>query len=160
MAFVVRRPKGRWEIRETVRTDAGPRARSLATFAVFDDGVFTRAQAAARGSLDSRALRAAARRAGAPIAETRADTAARQLLREVAHGRAPTPGLSRLLRAQLGEDDAAVPSAGDGIADWIGASPTERGDALRDLLSLADRLPATRRAALDFPRFVPVPAGA
>ncbi len=39
MAFVVARPKGRFEIRESVHTPQGPRARSLANFKDLDEEV-------------------------------------------------------------------------------------------------------------------------
>ena len=39
MAYVVARPRGRFEIRESVHTPKGPRARSLANFAHLTDEV-------------------------------------------------------------------------------------------------------------------------
>ncbi len=44
MAYVVARPKGRYEIRESVHTPKGPRARSLANFTQLDDEVLARAR--------------------------------------------------------------------------------------------------------------------
>ena len=63
MAYVVARPKGRFEIRESVHTPKGPRARSLANFAVLSDEVLERARSRARRPFDVEAVRAATERA-------------------------------------------------------------------------------------------------
>ena len=60
MAYVVARPKGRFEIRESVHTPKGPRARSLANFAHFDDEVLDRARRRASRPFDAEGVRAAA----------------------------------------------------------------------------------------------------
>ena len=66
MAYVVARPKGRFEIRESVHTPKGPRARSLANFAHLDDEVLDRARRRASRPFDTEAVgRAAAERAAA-----------------------------------------------------------------------------------------------
>jgi hypothetical protein len=62
MAYVVARPKGRFEIRESVHTPKGPRARSLANFAHFDDAVLERARRRASRPFDAEGVRAAAAR--------------------------------------------------------------------------------------------------
>jgi hypothetical protein len=62
MAYVVARPKGRFEIRESVHTPKGPRARSLANFAHFDDAVLDRARRRASRPFDAEGVRAAAAR--------------------------------------------------------------------------------------------------
>jgi hypothetical protein len=160
MAFVVRRPKGRWEIRESRATDAGPRARTLATFGVLTDDVLAQAERASRRGFNRSAVIASARRAGAPVAESSADAAARALLAEFRAGSAPTPGLLRLLRDRIEELPAPRLESGGSIADWAGASDADRGDALRDLLELTDRLPAPRRTRLRFPGLRAVPAHA
>jgi hypothetical protein len=153
MAYVVGRAGRRWEIRESVHTPAGPRARTLATFETLDDAAVERARRAATRPLDRNQVRAAARRVGAPVAEAAVDGAARRLLAELSAGRAPGPALRRLLVNRLA---AAGPMpelpGGDGIADWAGASAAERAAALHDLLALADRLPAPRRGPLQYPR--------
>jgi hypothetical protein len=64
MAYVVARPKGRFEIRESVHTEKGPRARSLANFAHLTDEVLAAARARASRPFDVDAVRASARRAG------------------------------------------------------------------------------------------------
>ncbi len=66
MAYVVARPKGRFEIRESVHTPKGPRARSLANFSELTDDVLARARQRARRPFDADAVRAAAARAAAP----------------------------------------------------------------------------------------------
>jgi hypothetical protein len=64
MAYVVARPRGRFEIRESVHTPEGPRARSLASFAVLTDEVLARARERAVRPFDTDAVRASATRAG------------------------------------------------------------------------------------------------
>jgi hypothetical protein len=63
MAYVVTRPKGRFEIRESVHTAKGPRARSLANFSHLNDEVLERARLRASRPFDAHAVRAAAARA-------------------------------------------------------------------------------------------------
>jgi hypothetical protein len=152
MAFVVRRPKGRFEIRESVHTPAGPRARSLATFTQLDEEALARAEKAATTAFDGDEVRASARRAGAPVTASAADRAAAALLHELSRGRRPSPGLRRLLLDALRGQRAPALEAGDSIGDWVGATAETRGDALKDLLSLTDYLPGPRRQALDYPR--------
>jgi hypothetical protein len=62
MAYVVARPKGRFEIRESVHTPKGPRARSLANFAQLSEEVLERARRRATRPFDAEAVRAAAAR--------------------------------------------------------------------------------------------------
>ena len=57
MAYVVARPKGRFEIRESVHTPKGPRARSLANFADLTDDVLARAGGRASRPFDAEAVR-------------------------------------------------------------------------------------------------------
>ena len=158
MAYVVRRRGGRFEIRESVMTTAGPRARSLAVFRILNDGVLDRAAQMAAKPLDRDRLVAAARRTGAPVEGTAADEAAIALLAELAAGRAPAPGLRRLLidaleRAGPVSDLRGLREAGgaDAVASWAAAPPEQRGEALRDLLGMGDRLPVPDRSHLRFP---------
>jgi hypothetical protein len=65
MAYVVARPKGRFEIRESVHTPKGPRARSLAGFSRFTDEVLATAGRRASRPFDADAVRASAARAAA-----------------------------------------------------------------------------------------------
>jgi hypothetical protein len=66
MAFVVARPKGRFEIRESLHTPEGPRAHSLAGFDVLSDEVLAKAARRAQRPFDVGAVLASGRRAGAP----------------------------------------------------------------------------------------------
>jgi len=66
MAYVVARPKGRFEIRESLHTAEGPRARSLAGFDVLTDAVLAKAARRAQRPFDVGAVLASGRRAGAP----------------------------------------------------------------------------------------------
>jgi hypothetical protein len=67
MAYVVARPKGRFEVRESLHTPKGPRARSLAGFDVLTDEVLAAAARRATRPFDAEAVLASARRAGAPV---------------------------------------------------------------------------------------------
>jgi hypothetical protein len=67
MAYVVARPKGRFEVRESLHTPKGPRARSLAGFDVLTDAVLAAAAQHSTRPFDAEAVLASARRAGAPV---------------------------------------------------------------------------------------------
>jgi hypothetical protein len=67
MAYVVARRNGRFEIRESLHTPKGPRARSLAGFETLTDEVLAAAAGRASRSFDGDAVVASARRAGAPV---------------------------------------------------------------------------------------------
>jgi hypothetical protein len=125
----------------------------LATFRCLDRKVLEHAGEAATTSLDAAAVVTAAHRAGAPVdVGSHADRAARDLLRAIVAGERPRPALRRLLVDALSAP--GPPDAGDSIAEWLSASPAERGAVLRDLLDVGDRLPAPRRGSLRFPRLV------
>ena len=145
MAYVVRRPRDRWEIRESTLTPAGPRARTLATFRVLTPEVLDKAEGAAERRFDRSGVMAAARRAGAPAVRTAADGLARQLLAEAGAGRRPSPGLRRLLVESLG--------VGDPGGEWIAMPAEARGRVLRDLLDLGDQFPRPKDTPLRFPPF-------
>jgi hypothetical protein len=157
MAYVVARPGRRFEIRESHATPRGPRARTLATFRVLDGDVVARAAKRSTSTLDVAALRASARRAGAPIAvEDGPDRAARALLAQLADGHHPSPVLSALLADVLtGSPGGVVPDAARAVVPWIDATTTQRGEALHDLLLLADRLPPPRTKRTRFPKLGP-----
>jgi acyl-CoA reductase-like NAD-dependent aldehyde dehydrogenase len=76
MAYVVARPKGRFEIRESIHTPKGPRARTLANFSELSDEVLDRASQRASRPFDADAVRAAAVRAAAAADRAAADRAA------------------------------------------------------------------------------------
>lgn len=160
MAFVTKKPHGRFEIRETRRTAHGPRATTLVSFRALDDQVLEQVHERANGPVDITRLVAGARRAGAPIELGRGDQLARRLLAAMAAGDVPSPGLARTLADALAEAGASASGEMTGLAQWVGASEEERGQALADLLGLADALPAPpRRQSLDFPRLTAVSSG-
>ncbi len=68
MAYVVARPAGRFEIRESIHTPKGPRARSLANFSVLTDKVLALALDRATRPVDIAAVLASADKAGAAVA--------------------------------------------------------------------------------------------
>ncbi|HEX4805331.1 MAG TPA: hypothetical protein VFU94_05475 [Conexibacter sp.] len=151
--YVVPRKNGAWELRESASTPAGPRSRTLATFRTLTSDVIERARSRATAPTDAAEVRRAAARAGAPIAASDADRAAGELLGELGRGRAPRPLLRALLADALA--DAPRPALSDNAraaAAWVAAGAQARGDALRDLLLLADRLPAPRTPRRPFPR--------
>jgi hypothetical protein len=146
--FVVPTKRGGFEIRESRSTPAGPRSRTLVTFRELSDEVIEKANARATKPLDPDRLREAALRAGAPLAQTAADRAARELIAELGRGREPEPKLGRLLMTMLGDDSKAATAPADptrAVAGWMAATPEERGRNLVDLLLLADALPASGR---------------
>ena len=111
MAYVVARPKGRFEIRESVHTPKGPRARSLANFAHLDDEVLDRARQRASRPFDTAAVRVAAARvaANATVRHRRPET--RRFVeasRRMAHSVAQVPG------------QAARRDPGDALIDLLG----------------------------------------
>ena len=85
------------------------------------------------------------------------DRAAVELLSELASGHAPRPVLRRLLADALRGDPGEAFGNARAAATWITATPRERGEALRDLLALTDRLPASspRAEESSFPRLTP-----
>ena len=160
MAFVVPTKPGRFEIRESVSTSKGPRSRTLASFTKLDEEAVAKAQAKASAPLDVEGLRRAARRVSAPVAAPPVEQAARELIAELGKGRRLDPTLRRILLDLLrsGRQDGAVPSpwheATHEVAEWMAATPAEKGQALVDLLLLADALPSGGRRGkpLRFPR--------
>jgi hypothetical protein len=154
MAYVVPR-RDRFEIRDSHATPKGPRSRTLATFTELTDEVLAHAEARAGGPLDRGALRESALRAGAWVNSGPADRPARELIAHLAAGRQVGPRLRRLLSAALARSgDEEAPSLSEearAAAAWIGASPRQRGDALWDLLLLADAVPSRAGGALGFP---------
>jgi len=163
MAFVVATKRGTFEIRESQNTPEGPRSHTLATFKELDDEVIAEAGRRADKVLDPEQLRDSARRAGAPIAAPPADRAARELLAELAKGREPNSKLRHLLSSALGDGwrgPTTSPDSARSAAEWIAASPQERGKTLEDLLLLADALPSGGRKgkALRFPKLGPAQA--
>lgn len=150
MAYVVARPRGRWEIRESFSTPEGPRARTLVTFSELSDDVIARAARRSETPFNPEDVRRAARRAGVPFERNPADALAEELVRRISHGQNLRPGLARLLRDRL-EESVVSGRIDESLGEWIGASSEERGAALVDLLGLADHLPKSRPSPLEFP---------
>jgi hypothetical protein len=160
MAYLSRRSDGRVEIREAVHTPRGPRARTLAAFrGALAPEVLERAEARATRPLDRRALVARARALGLPVTERRGDRAARELLAHLRGGGRVDPAIAALLRDALGPlAAAAVPAALAEVAEWVGEEDARRGEALRGLLRVHDRIARSRSggrrpARAAFPRF-------
>ncbi len=151
MAFVVARPRLRWEIRESYATPKGPRARTLVSFSTLTPDVIDRAERAAAGPFDRDRVMRAARRAGTPFRRSPAEALAEKLTRAVANGEQIRPGLRRLLHDRLAAAGDMPRSVDDSVAEWLGVSAHDRGRALVDLLGLTDRLPKPRQTALTFP---------
>ena len=144
MAYLVAKPAGSWEIRESASTPNGPRSRTLATFRMLSSEVIEHAQARSDRPLDAGALRRAALRAGAPLAPAAAEVAARTLIDELQGGRGPRRALRRALLEELHGDSRPSDNA-RAAAAWLNAGPERHGEALHDLLLLADRVPARSR---------------
>jgi len=125
-----------------------------------DDSAIEKARDKAAQAIDAEELRRAARRAGAPVARSAVNQAARELIAELSKGHAPDLTLRHMLFDLLrnGGDDSPERSptreAEHAVAEWMAASPHERGAALVDLLLLADALPHSGRRGrpLRYPR--------
>ena len=157
--YVVSRPDGAWELRQSFVSDAGPRARTLARFRVLTPDVLAHADGRVGGGIDREAVRRAAKRAGAPIADDAGSVAARTLVAEIAKDEGPPAHWRRLLAAALASDAPRLQLLDSERAalPWMNATPAERGRALTDLLALADAIPPSpartgRRPPLRFPR--------
>ena len=160
MTYVVVRPdrrtgeaSARYEIRESVSTPAGPRARTLATFRVLTTSVLAEAATRARRPFDARQIRARAAALGAPQRTHEAAATATALLAQLRRGEPLPPALTAELRRVLPERNAEMPDSLESALEWVGVEDAARGRTLRDLLDLADRLPTRARPpASSFPR--------
>lgn len=153
MAYVVRRPGGRWELRESRATVSGPRSRTLATFGELTPDVVERARRRSSSELTAAEVRQAAARAGAPIATDPVARASAELLRHLSPASQPPPAHRRLLRNALAPSQDPPTDAERAVAPWIGVDLEVRGEALRELLLLADRIPKPgRRSGPAFPK--------
>jgi hypothetical protein len=145
MTYVVGRPNGRFEIRESVHTHKGPRARSLANFSLLTDEVLARAAGRATRPFDAGAVLGAAQRAGAPMptpTPTRTATA---------NGPGAGPGRSR----------RSFVASSRRMARSLGTRPApgrpDPGDALIDLLGFVAQITPFRPARAPEPlRFPPL----
>jgi hypothetical protein len=119
----VNRPNHRFEVRESLHTPKGSRSHSLANFAVLTDEVLQTAAGRASRGFDREAVKAAARRLGAPIG-TADDRYRRFVESSRAFGRAlerPPAGFRRDAGASLIELLGFV----DAVSRTQAARPTE-----------------------------------
>jgi hypothetical protein len=139
MAYVVARPQGRFEIRESLHTQDGPRARTLAGFGVLTDEIMARAARRAQRPFDVEAVLASGRRAGAPVAIGAS--------RKTGDWSNTAEASSRFVEASRRMALALQQAPAAGTAD--------PGAALIDLLGFADAVaasqPARPFAPLEFP---------
>jgi len=144
MAYVVARPRGRFEIRESFHTPKGPRARTLANFEQLTNKVIATAQQRASRPFDPDAVRASARKA--------VKTADARRAAQVASGVAATSPpaqmrrfveSSRRMAASL---ESRPPPAGSAL---------DPGDALIDLLYLTAQIPVFKGPRRPEPRQFP-----
>lgn len=153
MAFVVERADGRFEIRETVRTPKGPRARTLAIFAECSDEVLDQAENRAVGRFDRQAILNRLPLLVVPWKRSdRTVDLARELLADLARGRPLPPAFVGALKHALADLPDEMPDTIPPMLDWVGASAEKRGEVSRQLLRTIDGFP--RRPAdplLDFP---------
>jgi hypothetical protein len=160
MAYLHVRRNGRVDIREAHSTPRGPRSRTLASFRPpLTDEHLDRAESAAARPFDRAAIVARARRLGVAVAHPSADLAAHRLIARLRSGAPLDPLLAGVLRERL-ERIASGPVADDlaDVIEWLGASDSERGRALRDVLRLYDtivrsRAPLAEPEVRRFPRF-------
>ena len=100
MAYLVRRPGGSVQIRECVRTERGPRSRTLASFrGALNDHVLDQAERKAVQPLDREDLIAKAQTQGVGWTSS-TSVAARQLVKRLRRGRTLDPVLTRELRIE------------------------------------------------------------
>jgi hypothetical protein len=149
MAYVVARPKGRFEVRESVHTPKGPRARTLAGFDVLTGEVLAAATARAQRPFDANAVVESAIRAGAQVRMGTSPTS-------------PADGATVKTLDAESEPDAAARRFVDAsrrMAKSLRAKPhrqtSDPGDTLIDLLGFADEVarnqPPRTREPLLFP---------
>jgi len=154
MAYVVATKPGRFEVRESVSTPKGPRSRTLASFREMTAETVERVKESSQKPPSAAELTRLALRAGAPVRGSELDEAARETLRRVASGEQPDPKLRRLLIDALsGQSENRIPRDSKGLvsdaaraaSQWIGVGAEDRGNALRELLDLADAMPIRLR---------------
>jgi hypothetical protein len=147
MAFITANRRGGFEARESHSTPDGPRSRTLASFRELDSATLEKIIERATQPTSAAEIVRAALRAGAPVSAAPVDEAARTVLRSIARGERPSPKLHGLLLEALSGDEPPQAVA------WLGTSSQERGEALWDLLLLADAIPIRRRPKqIGFPR--------
>jgi hypothetical protein len=156
----IRKQGKRYEIRECLSTDRGPRQRTLVSFqGVLSPEVLDLAEAKASKPLKRDELVARAAAMDIPVGLRRRFPEARALLAQLQRGARLDPGLVGLLKTALEPlPSEPLPSHLEEAAEWIGQSEREHGRALRGLLRAADRVLQSRgflrtRPRAIFPRF-------
>lgn len=138
MTFVVPRRGGRYEIRESIYSKDGPRARSLSNFAILTEEVLAKAARRSSCPFDREGVITSARRAGAPIHE---------LVRASAGTWPPAPQAGEFVRAAR----RFAAHAGDGRP----SRAEDPGASLEQLLRFAEEVrrhsPRRRHEPLAFP---------
>ncbi|MFK7896564.1 MAG: hypothetical protein AB8G23_12050 [Myxococcota bacterium] len=167
MAYLVIRSGGSVEIRESRSTPRGPRSRQLARFAgALTPAVLARAAASASRPFNEEALLRRAEALGIPTPTKAPEREVRALLARLRRGDPVDPAMVGLLRRALdGLEAANIPEPLEEVAEWVGATPAERGEALRQLLDTFGRIASSRpprraRESAFFPRFSSVKSAA
>lgn len=123
------------------------------TFRELSATVLAQAEARARTPFDRARVEERALTAGVPQARQETARLAWQLLADLETGHPVPAALAGALAARLAIQAEAMPDTLAPLSDWFGATLQERGEALRDLLRLTDRIPPRpRRRGKRFPR--------
>lgn len=155
MPTLVERSDGRFELRESVWTARGPRSRTLATFRELTPEVIDHAVGRATTPVDRESIVERAGQAGLHVKRVLGASEAAALI-----GRARREGLWPSLAAAIQEvigelATGPLPDHLEAIVDWLGVGDKERGEALLDLLRVADRIERSRsgpvRGELEYP---------
>jgi hypothetical protein len=131
MAYVVARPRGRFEIRESLHTPNGPRARTLANFEQLTDKVLATARQRASRPFDPDAVRVSAFKAGKKANARRA-------------ARKPLGGVAAPVRPEMRRFAESSRRMAASLDSWPQQPVSKRdpGDALIDLLDLTAQIQA------------------
>ncbi len=157
--YLVLRADGRFEIREALATPRGPRTRTLATArGALGPELLEQAARRATRPFDAERVRERARELGLSVTERREDRAARELLAVLRGGGELDPVLAAQLREELARRPReSQPVELAEVGEWVGADDGRRGEALRGLLRVSDRITRSRtvraKAKRVFPRF-------
>lgn len=125
MAYVVPRKGGRFEIRESLHTAKGPRARTLAGFGVLTDDVMAFAARRAQRPFDVEAVIRSGRRAGARVGVATSG-ASRVRDRFLAGSKSMASALGKQPSAAARGDAGAALTELLGFADMVRASQPPR----------------------------------
>jgi hypothetical protein len=150
----------RFEIRECLETDRGPRQHTLVSFrGVLTPEILDRAADKACKPFDREQLLERAEQLGIASTQRRTHPEARALLASLQRGETLDPWITSLLRSALeARPQKPLPTHLEEAQEWLGQPESERGKALRGLLRTADRILQARgslrsRPGTPFPRF-------